>query len=214
MALHLGRVTDPTPYNGPRICCSDTWADPGKQFTPNAWSGMTHPQLVHAMFAYTLATIASFRKAGVLLDMVHFGNEITHVMIWPDRKSPRIGITSPNSMKQGSTGSMNFHGVSTSAEIKVSPGGRFLYPSNGGHNSIAVFSIDLKSGDLTRVQDIPSGGEWPRNFEFDPTGHWIVVTDHNSDNAAVFRIDQESGKLAAVGKPVKAPFRPFSPTFL
>jgi arabinogalactan endo-1,4-beta-galactosidase len=67
---------------------SDTWADPGKQFTPNAWTGMTHPQLVEAVFSYTQSTIASFRDAGVLPDMVQIGNEITHGMIWPDGKLP------------------------------------------------------------------------------------------------------------------------------
>jgi len=108
----------------------------------------------------------------------------------------------------------DFHGVSTSAEVKVSPDGRFLYTSNRGHDSIAVFSLDPKSGRLTPVQDIPSGGKWPRNFEFDPGGHWMIVTNHNSNNAAVFRIDRETGKLTAVGKPVEVPFPPFSPRFV
>jgi 6-phosphogluconolactonase len=113
-----------------------------------------------------------------------------------------------------STLPINFRGVSTSAEVKVSPNGRFLYTSNRGHDSIAVFSVAPKSGHLAPVQDIPSGGKWPRNFEFDPTGHWMIVTNHNSNNAAVFRIDQETGKLTAVGEPVEVPFPPFSPRFL
>ena len=55
---------------------SDTWADPGKQFLPKAWEGMTHAQLVDALFEYTEHTIAAFRDAGVLPDMVQIGNEI------------------------------------------------------------------------------------------------------------------------------------------
>ncbi|HUJ29711.1 MAG TPA: glycosyl hydrolase 53 family protein [Candidatus Acidoferrum sp.] len=67
---------------------SDTWADPGKQFTPVAWQAMSHAQLVQAVFEYTRDTIASMRTAGVLPDMVQVGNEITNGMLWPDGKLP------------------------------------------------------------------------------------------------------------------------------
>jgi arabinogalactan endo-1,4-beta-galactosidase len=67
---------------------SDTWADPGKQFTPKAWGGMTHPQLVKAVFEYTRQTIAAFREAGVLPDMVQIGNEVINGMLWPDGRLP------------------------------------------------------------------------------------------------------------------------------
>ena len=67
---------------------SDTWADPGKQFIPVAWQGMTHAQLVQAVFEYTRDTISSMRAAGVLPDMVQVGNEITNGMLWPDGKLP------------------------------------------------------------------------------------------------------------------------------
>jgi arabinogalactan endo-1,4-beta-galactosidase len=67
---------------------SDTWADPGKQFTPKAWEGMTHAQLVKAVFEYTKQTIVAFRNAGVLPDMVQIGNEIINGMIWPDGRLP------------------------------------------------------------------------------------------------------------------------------
>jgi arabinogalactan endo-1,4-beta-galactosidase len=68
---------------------SDTWADPGKQFIPKAWAGMTHAQLVDAVFDYTKQTIAAFRDAGVLPDMVQIGNEITNGMMWPDGRLPQ-----------------------------------------------------------------------------------------------------------------------------
>ena len=67
---------------------SDTWADPGKQFTPKAWEGMTHPQLVKAVFEYTKQTISAFRDAGVLPDMVQIGNEVINGMMWPDGRLP------------------------------------------------------------------------------------------------------------------------------
>ncbi len=67
---------------------SDTWADPGKQFLPKAWEGMTHAQLVNAVFEYTKQTISAFREAGVLPDMVQIGNEVINGMIWPDGRLP------------------------------------------------------------------------------------------------------------------------------
>jgi arabinogalactan endo-1,4-beta-galactosidase len=68
---------------------SDTWADPGKQFTPKAWQGMSHQQLVSAVFDYTRQTISTFAAAGVLPDMVQIGNEITNGMMWPDGRLPQ-----------------------------------------------------------------------------------------------------------------------------
>jgi arabinogalactan endo-1,4-beta-galactosidase len=67
---------------------SDTWADPQEQFIPAAWQGMTHAQLVQAVFGYTRDTIASMRTAGVLPDMVQIGNEVRNGMLWPDGKLP------------------------------------------------------------------------------------------------------------------------------
>ena len=67
---------------------SDTWADPGKQFIPKAWEGKSHAELVQAVFAYTRDTIARFREAGVMPDMVQIGNEITNGMLWPDGRLP------------------------------------------------------------------------------------------------------------------------------
>lgn len=67
---------------------SDTWADPGKQFMPKAWEGLDHAQLVAAVRDYTRDTIAAFRKAGVMPDMVQPGNETTNGMLWPDGKVP------------------------------------------------------------------------------------------------------------------------------
>jgi arabinogalactan endo-1,4-beta-galactosidase len=67
---------------------SDTWADPAKQFTPKAWEGKSHAELVVAVREYTRDTIAAFRDAGVMPDMVQIGNEITPGMLWPDGKLP------------------------------------------------------------------------------------------------------------------------------
>ncbi len=67
---------------------SDTWADPGKQYTPKAWNGMSHKKLVKAVFDYSRETIIAFREAGVMPDMVQPGNEIINGMLWPDGRIP------------------------------------------------------------------------------------------------------------------------------
>ncbi len=67
---------------------SDTWADPAKQFIPKAWEGMSHAQLVKAVFEYTRSTMIAFRDSSVFPDMVQIGNEVINGMLWPDGKLP------------------------------------------------------------------------------------------------------------------------------
>ncbi len=106
-----------------------------------------------------------------------------------------------------------FAGTSAAAEIEVHPNGRFLYTSNRGDDSLAVFAINPADGRLSLVQHISSGGKTPRNFAFDPTAQWIVCTNHGSDNAVVFRVDANTGQLTRHGPPVAVP-NPFCERFL
>ena len=107
----------------------------------------------------------------------------------------------------------DFKGTNTCAEVEVHPNGKFLYGSNRGHDSIAIFAIDAASGRLTLVEHVPTQGKWPRNFAFDPSGRWMLVTNHNSDNAVVFRVDEATGHMTRTGEPVPVPF-PFCERFL
>jgi 6-phosphogluconolactonase len=93
----------------------------------------------------------------------------------------------------------------TTAEVQVHPSGKFLYGSNRGHNSIAVFAIDPKTGKLNRVQIQGKGIKTPRNFGMDPTGKFLIVANQDSDSLVVFRIDARTGKLTPTGDPVKVP---------
>jgi arabinogalactan endo-1,4-beta-galactosidase len=83
---------------------SDTWADPAKQFTPKAWAGMSHAQLVAAVYEYTKQTIAAFRDAGVLPDMVQVGNEVINGMMWPDGRLPEHWSNFADLIKAGIAG--------------------------------------------------------------------------------------------------------------
>ncbi len=98
-----------------------------------------------------------------------------------------------------------YEGKSSTAEIRVHPSGRFLYASNRGHDSIAVFSIDPSSGQPTPLGHTPSGGKTPRNFNLDPTGVYLLVANQDTDNVVVFRIDPEQGLLTPTGNSVSVP---------
>lgn len=106
-----------------------------------------------------------------------------------------------------------FTGTSTSAEIEVHPTGSFVYTSNRGHDSLAVYRVDPENGSLLLLQLISSGGKTPRNFALDPTGKWIICTNHGSDNAVVFAIDGQTGRLTQKGDPISVPY-PFCQRFL
>jgi 6-phosphogluconolactonase len=87
----------------------------------------------------------------------------------------------------------------------VASSGRFLYGSNRGDNTIAMFAIDASSGQLTAMQQVSTGGDWPRNFAFDPTGQFLLVANQRSDSILSFRVDGESGRLTPTGETVQLP---------
>ncbi len=107
-----------------------------------------------------------------------------------------------------------FDGSNTCAEIRVHPKGRFLYGSNRGHDSLAVYSVDPASGKLTFVEHETEGIKTPRNFNLDPTGKFCLVANQDGGTVVVFRIGPETGALEptghkiAISKPVCIKFIP------
>ena len=87
----------------------------------------------------------------------------------------------------------NYTSENYCADIHVSPDGRFLYGSNRGHNSIAVFSIDPDSNHLFFIKTVPAEGEWPRNFTLSPDGNHLLVANQHTGNITVFKINPETG---------------------
>jgi 6-phosphogluconolactonase len=98
-----------------------------------------------------------------------------------------------------------FDGRNTTAEIQVAPGGKFLYGSNRGHDSIAVFAIDPGRGTLTCVEHESTGGKTPRNFGIDPTGAYLLAANQNSGTVVLFRIDSRTGRLEPTGGIIRVP---------
>ncbi len=99
----------------------------------------------------------------------------------------------------------DFSGENDTAEITVHPNGKFLYVSNRGRDSIAVFSIDPRKGTLTPVADIATQGKTPRNFAIDPTGKFLLAANQNSNSIVVFKIDPATGALTLNGQSVEVP---------
>ncbi len=91
------------------------------------------------------------------------------------------------------------------AEIRIHPSGKFLYGSNRGHDSIAVFSIDQAAGKLTALERVSTRGQTPRNFEIDPSGKFLFAANQGTGNVVVFKIDPATGRLSPAGEPLKIP---------
>lgn len=92
-----------------------------------------------------------------------------------------------------------FAGSNSCAEVRVHPSGRFLYGSNRGHDSLAVYSIDPAKGTLTFVEHETADIKTPRNFNIDPTGKFCLVANQGADSIVVFKIDQKTGALEPTG---------------
>jgi 6-phosphogluconolactonase len=100
----------------------------------------------------------------------------------------------------------DYKGSMGSADIHVSPDGKFLYASNRGDaNNLAIYSIDASTGILKLVGHQSTLGKTPRNFNFDPTGNYLLVANQNSDNIVIFTIDHNTGLLTDTGKRINVP---------
>jgi 6-phosphogluconolactonase len=108
-------------------------------------------------------------------------------------------------LKSVSTLPEGWKGNSTTAEVQVHPSGKFVYGSNRGQDSIAVFTVDPKTGDLTPAGHASQGIKVPRNFGIDPSGKYLIAANQNGNSLVVFRIDQSTGALTPTGSTVEVP---------
>jgi 6-phosphogluconolactonase len=93
----------------------------------------------------------------------------------------------------------------TTAEILMSPSGRFVYASNRGHHSLAIFAVDDKTGKLTACGHAATLGKTPRSFGFAPGGNLLVAANQDSDTLVSYRVDQATGQLAPTGHRASVP---------
>lgn len=85
--------------------------------------------------------------------------------------------------------------TNSAAEILVHPGGRFVYSSNRGHDSVTVYRVEPGTGHLSVVEVEPIRGAIPRNINLDPSGKWLLAAGADSNTVSVFRIDEATGEL-------------------
>jgi 6-phosphogluconolactonase len=138
------------------------------------------------------------------LPLVFVANELdsTVTTLRFDRESGAL-----SALETQSTLPAGWTGTNYPADIHLasSGGGRTLYVSNRGHNSIAVFSVADSTGALALEQVVPTNGDWPRNFSLDPTGRWLLVANQRSGSVVVFRRDQKSGRLTPTPQRIAVP---------
>jgi 6-phosphogluconolactonase len=119
-------------------------------------------------------------------------------MIGPD-------VFVPAAFQRISTLPKGFSGRNDAAEIALHPSGKFLYSSNRGNDSIAVFSVQQWGGRLSLAANIPTGGKEPRHFVIDPSGKYLLAENQLSNSIVVFKIDPATGSLTPTGQVVEVP---------
>ncbi|MDB6155717.1 MAG: 3-carboxymuconate cyclase [Chthoniobacteraceae bacterium] len=117
--------------------------------------------------------------------------------------APATGVLKPvQTVSSLPSGTAVTKGFST-AEIAIHPSGKFVFGSNRGFDSIATFSIDLKSAELTQTSQQQEGIKVPRNFGIDPSGRYLLAANQDADSVVVFEINQETGALKPTGESIK-----------
>ncbi|MEN8117871.1 MAG: lactonase family protein [Bacteroidota bacterium] len=99
----------------------------------------------------------------------------------------------------------DFNDISYCADIHISTDGKYLYGSNRGHNSIAVFAVNAENQTLTKLGTVPVEGNWPRNFGISPDGKWMLVANQKSHDITVFKINPKTGMPEFTGKKIELP---------
>jgi 6-phosphogluconolactonase len=127
---------------------------------------------------------------------VYVINELTSTVTafaWDAAKGDLAALQTIGALPEG------YGGTSYTAEIEVSPDGRFVYGSNRGHDSLVVFRVEAASGRLALAGHVPVGGSWPRHFTTLAGGRALLAAHQRAGTIALFRIDKESGMPARAG---------------
>lgn len=133
---------------------------------------------------------------------VYVINELDSTMsafIYDAEKGTMREVQSISALPEG------FTDKSYCADVHVAPSGRFVYGSNRGHDSIAIFAVDEATGKLACIGHEPTQGRNPRNFVLDPTGAFLLAANQDSDTVVTFRVNPETGRLTPTGHVVEVP---------
>lgn len=198
--------------------------NPKRQDKPYAHSIFVDPTSKYALacdlgtdevLIYAIDTAAgTMRRAGVA--KVEPGSGPRHLAFAPDGKSVYVVNEMGNTVMryEWANGTLThrqtvetlpagFKGENTTAEIMVRPDGRFVYASNRGDDSIAIFAVDPATGALSVPSWAKSGGQKPRNFVIDPAGRYLLTSNEKGNNVVAFAIDASTGALTPTGSEAK-----------
>jgi 6-phosphogluconolactonase len=115
-----------------------------------------------------------------------------------DNETGRLGVIDSKKTAPSGTQPRNFPG-----DVLISPDDRFIYVSNRGHNSVAVFAVDQDSGKLTLVDRTPCGGKFPRNLALTPSARHLFAANQKSGRVTILERDAESGRLTDTGATIE-----------
>jgi 6-phosphogluconolactonase len=139
------------------------------------------------------------------LDVCYISNELFNTVCVASLDSSDPGASKPRLLPiQYESTLENRDQVSYVSEIKLSPDARFLYVSNRGDNSLAIFKV-LTDGKLERIALVPTGGKFPRHFAITPCGKAVIVANQDSSTLRLFSRDIDSGLLTDVGYEYSVP---------
>ncbi|WP_164472860.1 lactonase family protein [Cohnella candidum] len=198
-----------------------------RQEKPHPHSAVFDPQGGGFLFVPDLGLdrVVIYEKAGDGTDWTGFGAAVLspedgprHMAFHPDGRTAyvinelsssvtRFSHPEPGVLERQETVSTlpaSFEGQNTCAEIVVSPNGKYVYASNRGHDSIAIFRLDDATGELRAEGHVSTRGSNPRNFVLTPDGQWLLVANQDTDNIALFRVDSATGLPIFSGSEIPA----------
>ena len=133
---------------------------------------------------------------------VYVANELDSTVTactWDSRQGAMAAFQTLSTLPAG------FKGQSSVADIHLTPGGEWLYVSNRGHDSLAVYAVDRHSGQLSARGYVHTGGQVPRNFAIDPSGEFLLAANQNTSNLVLFRLDPAQGSPIPTGVEAAVP---------
>lgn len=203
---HTGSSVDPNRQKGPHAHFISP--SPDNRFALTADLGLD--QVIEYRFDASKGTLTSGPAA-----KLRPGSGPRHLAFHPSAKYVYVNSEMASTLSafsyDASTGTLKelqtvstlpggFSGTSSTAEVQVDPAGRFVYVSNRGDDSIAIFAIDPSKGTLTPAGHASTNGKTPRYFTLDPSGNYLLAANQNSDTVTVFRVDANTGGLTPTGQ--------------
>lgn len=141
----------------------------------------------------------AFGRSGRILYLINELSGEIHVLSW-DGRAGRLSLVQVLSINDD-----GFAGQSSGGEIGLSADGRFVYATNRADSSLVVHAVDGRTGRLTRIQKLPSGGDKPWHFALHPNGRWMLVANRDANALRVFSVDRRTGRLADSGQGLATP---------